>query len=132
MCQKDLVRKQTKFCSNRCKAKGVNTYPKQQERAWSRKLALIARLGGKCQKCGYNANMAALQFHHTDPKLKKFNLDARHLGNNCPEKIEAEILKCELLCSNCHFEHHNPHLNLENVPSIKVGATGLEPVISIL
>ena len=26
--------------------------------------------------------------------------------------IETEILKCDLLCANCHAEAHYPHLSL--------------------
>lgn len=30
--------------------------------------------GGKCVKCGYDKCMDALQFHHTDPTQKEFDL----------------------------------------------------------
>jgi hypothetical protein len=29
---------------------------------------LVAELGGKCQKCGYDRYVGALQFHHLDPE----------------------------------------------------------------
>lgn len=85
-----------------------NNYKKQQERAWSRKLELIKMMGGKCSKCGYDKNIAALDFHHLNPKEKSFQLDARHLSNTHMEKIMEEVKKCVLLCANCHREIHYP------------------------
>jgi hypothetical protein len=28
--------------------------------------------GGKCEHCGYKANLAALEFHHRNPEEKDF------------------------------------------------------------
>ena len=28
--------------------------------------------GGKCERCGYNANLSALEFHHKNPEEKEF------------------------------------------------------------
>jgi len=64
--------------------------------------------GGKCQKCGYDKCPYALQFHHRDPKLKRFDIGAyrRHsIKGLLPEVIE-ELEKCDLLCANCHLETH--------------------------
>jgi hypothetical protein len=59
-------------------------------------------LGGKCRICGYDRCPAALDFHHTDPLGKDFNISA----STSPERILREIQKCELLCSRCHREVH--------------------------
>ena len=64
--------------------------------------------GGKCEHCGYNANLSALEFHHRNPEEKEFQIDIRAFSNYSLEKLEAELDKCELLCSNCHKEHHHP------------------------
>lgn len=85
-----------------------NDYDKQQKRAWSRKLELVNLMGGCCSRCGYGKNLAALEFHHTNPDTKSFQLDARHLSNTSMDKILEESKKCVLLCSNCHREIHNP------------------------
>lgn len=85
-----------------------NDYDKQQKRAWSRKLELINLMGGCCSRCGYNKNIAALEFHHINPEEKSFQLDARHLSNTSMNKILEESHKCILVCSNCHREIHNP------------------------
>lgn len=71
-----------------------------------RKIELVNLMGGKCMRCGYSKCYAALQFHHRDPKTKKFDI-ARQLCNSVDlsEAIE-ESKKCDLLCANCHFEEH--------------------------
>jgi hypothetical protein len=82
-------------------------YLSQQTRGLLRKIKLIQLKGGKC-KCGYNTNYAALEFHHIDPNLKKFNIDLRACSNNSWSKLVAEVSKCQLLCSNCHREIEHP------------------------
>lgn len=93
----------------------TNNYKSQQCRAWSRKLELIQMMGGKCSRCGYDRNIAALEFHHTDPSKKLFQLDARHLSNSSIERIKEESEKCILLCSNCHKEIHYPNQTKEQL-----------------
>lgn len=74
--------------------------------------------GGKCEHCGYSANIAALEFHHMNPEEKEFQVDLRAFSNHSLEKLEAELDKCELLCSNCHREYHNPNLAMDNIPKL--------------
>lgn len=74
--------------------------------------------GGKCEICGYNKNISALEFHHINPDEKELALDARSFSNNKYELLNKEVEKCMLLCSNCHREMHNPTLMLENIPNI--------------
>lgn len=64
-------------------------------------------LGGKCSNCGYNKNVAALHFHHTDPRLKLFGIS--HAYRYSLEKIREELDKCVILCANCHIELHHPN-----------------------
>lgn len=68
------------------------------------KKMLIDRAGGKCQICGYNKCMRALEFHHKDPTQKDFGI-SRQLNRNIDD-LKAEVDKCILLCSNCHAEEH--------------------------
>jgi 5-methylcytosine-specific restriction endonuclease McrA len=116
LCGKQLTRKQTKFCCrnhmltfNNC---NLQCYEKQKERGLSRKLMFIHKLGGKCSKCGYSNNIAALHFHHINPDDKQIKLDGRHLANNSMKKLASELSKCVLLCANCHAEIHHPDLSL--------------------
>ena len=64
----------------------------------------VEDLGGKCQICGYNKCIEALDFHHINPKDKTFNI-ATKMGMSF-EKLKPELDKCILLCSNCHRELH--------------------------
>lgn len=68
------------------------------------KKALIARHGGKCERCGYDTCMRALEFHHLDPTKKDFGISntlTKSFSSLCEETD-----KCILLCSNCHAEEH--------------------------
>lgn len=55
------------------------------------RLRVIMALGSRCQECGYNRNIAALDVHHT-------------LSG-----------KTVLLCANCHREAHHPTFSLKNI-----------------
>jgi len=57
-----------------------------------------------CSICGYNKCYKALDFHHVNPKTKKFNITVTSLNSMGLEKILKEINKCILVCSNCHDE----------------------------
>jgi DNA-binding CsgD family transcriptional regulator len=82
---------------NKQKSKNVINWKKEKKKL------LIEYKGGKCIYCGYNKCIAALEFHHKDPKEKDFSI-----ANNSYsfEKMKNEVDKCELVCSNCHREIH--------------------------
>lgn len=61
--------------------------------------------GGKCQVCGYNKCVGALEFHHPDPNEKEFGMSDGG-WTRAWEKIKNEIEKCMLVCANCHREIH--------------------------
>jgi len=66
--------------------------------------------GSCCSKCGYSKCLSALQFHHLNPKDKKFGItEALRLKVKVSKKeLLEEIKKCILICANCHFELHSP------------------------
>ena len=68
------------------------------------KKALLDYKGGKCQKCGYDKCMRALEFHHVDPDGKDFGVSKTLTKSMSLPKQEVD--KCILLCSNCHAEEH--------------------------
>ena len=117
-CEKQLTGRQVLYCSRSCKNRRSNrryqAYLRQQERARTNKLRLVILLGGRCLRCGYRRNLAALEFHHREPSQKLMSLEARNLANRHWADIEAEARKCDLLCSNCHAEHHHPGDRLED------------------
>ncbi len=58
----------------------------------------------QCETCGEN-HPATLDFHHTDPSKKDFDVASATLRFS-KEKIIEEIQKCKILCANCHRKLH--------------------------
>ena len=112
ICGTLLQGRQTRFCGRSCKNRHLNyhhqSYVSQRARAARSKERLVRMMGGCCSRCGYARNLAALEFHHVDPTAKSFSLDARTLANRSWELVSREATKCQLVCSNCHAEIHNP------------------------
>ena len=127
--ENELVGKQQKYCSLKCKNSWLNkltkNYPMQRNVGLERKKKLIEMRGGKCSICGYSKNYAALTFHHLIPSKKEFGLDIRRLSNHSWKRILNEISDCQLLCHNCHMEIEYPYLKM-------VGPAGLEPATNAL
>ena len=65
----------------------------------------ITYKGGKCQSCGYNKCLEALEFHHIDPKQKDFSI-SQYGHSRSWERVRKELDKCVILCANCHREIH--------------------------
>ncbi len=78
------------------------------------KLALVAALGGSCNRCGYD-KLPGLDFHHVNSADKAFTMSAALIA---PKKIAclvAEASKCVLLCRCCHAEFHAGMWLLESI-----------------
>lgn len=69
------------------------------------KIVLVAQFGGKCQRCGYDRCMRALQFHHTDDSEKAEW--SKKSGRASQDEVAAHPERFLLLCANCHFEEHD-------------------------
>jgi len=69
-----------------------------QKRQITRRLELIAELGGKCLKCG---STNSLEFDHIDSATKRFDIGT-YLNRYSMDKLRVELAKCQLLCSECH------------------------------
>ena len=62
-----------------------------------------------CCVCGEDESVC-LDFHHIDPKTKKFEISG--IGRSKSKKtLIEEINKCACLCANCHRKHHAGKLN---------------------
>ncbi|MDD5671747.1 MAG: hypothetical protein PHN49_08920 [Candidatus Omnitrophica bacterium] len=61
--------------------------------------------GGKCQNCGYNRCIEALEFHHANPALKDFSISSKGYTRSW-KRVRLELDKCVMLCANCHRELH--------------------------
>lgn len=74
------------------------------------KIRMVQSMGSKCQCCGYNKCIAALEFHHIDSLDKEISFG---LSNRSSwEEISNELKKCILVCSNCHREIHHGNLKI--------------------
>ena len=65
----------------------------------------VAYKGGRCERCGYDRCMDALEFHHTCPNEKDFSISSKGYTRSWV-RVKAELDKCIMLCANCHRELH--------------------------
>lgn len=99
----------------------ANIYSAQKQRGLKRKWEIIQERGSRCEKCGYDKNLAAIEFHHRDPEEKLFQIDLRAFSNTKLETLRLELDKCDMICANCHREEHNPDLVFTNIPNLLIG-----------
>jgi 5-methylcytosine-specific restriction endonuclease McrA len=96
------------------------------------RLMAVNYKGGRCQVCGYDRCVEALEFHHLDPAQKDFGISYKGYTRSW-EKVKQEVDKCVLLCANCHREAHAGILQLPQVTVVeKLGEfreayPGIEP-----
>ena len=88
------------------------THKNIQKRRINRKIKLVKLFGGRCVKCNYDKNYSVLQFHHKDPSQKSFGLSSNKIAGSSWDALLKEAEKCELLCANCHAEHHYPQCSM--------------------
>ncbi len=84
---------------------------KIKERRNFLKRRLVEHRGGKCEICGYDKSIRALEFHHADPQSKKMSISKELFRDKAPNeelfnKLKKETEKCVLVCRNCHAEIH--------------------------
>lgn len=85
------------------------------KRRLRKKLYAIIKLGSYCKHCNCNLINEPwnADFHHLDPTLKESTI-ARLYDVNKMTKLDLELEKCILLCSNCHRKiHYNYDLYLK-------------------
>jgi len=70
-----------------------------------REFLLGVKRSSPCYICG-ESHVAALDFHHVDSSAKEFTIS--RMASQClsQKKIEAEVAKCKVICSNCHRKLH--------------------------
>ena len=92
----------------RCKQCAADAVIKRRKKL---KIKSVEYRGGECEICGYNKCVEALHFHHLDPDKKDFGVSAKGFTRSW-EKIQNELDKCLLVCSNCHSEIHAKQIDL--------------------
>lgn len=84
---------------------------KAYQKAWvanRRKYAIIC-FGGKCKIC---SSLDKLHFDHVDPKTKV----SHNIWSWSSERLREELIKCQLLCKDCHLKKTMKENNLTPVP----------------
>jgi hypothetical protein len=84
---------------------------------WYKKIKFINVLGGKCIECG-ESRPWLINFHHINPEEKEIKISK--IKDYSWKNIENEVLKCELLCYNCHRKRHSLDENTISYQSKKV------------
>ncbi len=85
----------------RCKKCASEAVSKKRK---NNKIKLVEYKGGKCEICGYDKCIDALEFHHINPKEKEIAISSGNIKSF--ETLKKEVDKCILVCSNCHKEIH--------------------------
>jgi hypothetical protein len=105
LCNKDTKRGR-RWCTGCC----------TKIRRVRQKQAAVTYKGGKCNRCGFNKHISALEFHHHKDKL--FNIGM--VANKSWDIIKKELDKCELLCSNCHKAEHSTQMEQAILEEVKI------------
>lgn len=100
-----FVRRDVGFRCEHCRSDAVSRRRRRMKRL------LVAEAGGRCEACGYDRCIAALQFHHRDPTKKSFAVAGKGLTRSL-QASRDEAAKCTLLCANCHAEVEAGERNL--------------------
>lgn len=108
----------TTYLEKECSKHGITKHRRENKNRWRcircsteyrmttrtrNKERIVKVHGGKCQICGYDKYLGALDFHHVDPSTKDFHI-SKSPTNFSYARLAAEAEKCILLCSNCHRE----------------------------
>ena len=87
------------YQENQDKIKKIVEATKKRKHDWFRKL----KENYPCDNCGV-FHTAIIEFHHKDPKKKKFSVASYQ--SKSKKDVLAEIKKCTPLCKNCHAILH--------------------------
>lgn len=98
-CTEFVLRKDGYYRCKKCSSDSV------KKRRKLVKKQLVEYKGGKCEHCGYDKCISALEFHHINPSEKDFGI-GQYGSSKSFEKMKQEVDKCILLCCNCHRELH--------------------------
>ncbi len=60
---------------------------------------------GRCEICGYDRCMEALEFHHNNSSDKDFSISDKGYTRSW-KRVKEELDKCIMVCANCHRELH--------------------------
>jgi hypothetical protein len=80
-----------------------------------------------CADCGYRDRPEALEFDHLPEFEKSFTISLKVMSKTL-DKLQEEVAKCEVVCSNCHRIRTTARHRAANGPWAEVDAFLLEVV----
>lgn len=92
-----------------------NSYNRVKNSRQKLKRRAVYVMGGKCQCCGYNKCITALEFHHINPEEKSFTIQQN--TNRAWAVVREELKKTILVCANCHREIEQGLIDNESLVS---------------
>ncbi len=104
-----ILKEEAKKCILLCRNCHAEEHNKNGRMAKKMGRFLFDRNILKCSKCGYTKeNIGGLDFHHEDPEQKEFDISevVSHAVHVNAQQLEQELLKCIVLCKNCHRREH--------------------------
>ena len=101
------VNSENRYRCVKCRSEAV------QKRRYKLKELLVEYKGGKCEICGYDRCVSALEFHHKNPNEKDFGISAKGYTRSL-DINKAEVDKCILVCAVCHREIHDGIIDISD------------------
>jgi len=97
-----------------CRVKKAERMDRARDRGFAIVDAEALRRGWACERCGaaYERRSRDFHWHHRDPEEKHKAVALLVAGAD--EPLIAELLKCDLLCRDCHHRNGLAHLKAEN------------------
>ena len=83
--------------------KEKNAERKKKRRNYLRDIC-IGLLGNRCEDCEEQYPDEVYDFHHVDPSRKEYAVSRVY---DRPHLLFKEVMKCVLLCANCHRIRHS-------------------------
>lgn len=93
---------QTYYQKNKDLYKARDKERKEEIKTWVRNY----RISKVCEDCGED-RWQCLDFHHIDSSNKFLSISMMVRKKYSVEKIKNEIMKCKVICANCHRCHHS-------------------------
>jgi hypothetical protein len=67
---------------------------------------IVAYKNQPCADCGKSYPPRVMDLHHIDPTKKEFDLSQSRGYGKSLKAVEEELVKCVVLCANCHRLRH--------------------------
>lgn len=89
-----------------------------KHKSWELKEKILNHLGAECVFCGYNKFQSVLEFHHIEKRkqcvpdiILKIVSTTGDVRQGHIDALQEEMLRCILLCANCHIAWHRGQLS---------------------